>query len=218
MDSVIGYHSGHFSQSTGSDGFTRFYSPEFGKEVVKIAPGEIYCSKKNELILTGLGSCVSVCVWDSRLRFGGLNHFLLPNCAHVDHWQRSEQLSVESRYGLHAMELLINSMLKMGSLKSDLVFKLFGGGTFSSNGYCVGERNKAFISEFVDTEQLTVINRDLGGHVARRLVFDPQTGRALIKKIDMELLQQTVALERYYQQQLDTELVTEAAQQRVELF
>ena len=99
-----------------------------------------------------------------------------------------------------------------------MVFKLFGGGTFSSNGYCVGERNKAFISEFVDTEQLTVINRDLGGRVARRLVFDPQTGRALIKKIDMELLQQTVALERYYQQQLDTELVTEAAQQRVELF
>ncbi|MEI6986387.1 MAG: chemotaxis protein CheD, partial [Rhodospirillaceae bacterium] len=44
-----------------------------------LLPGDIYCDRTPQYLGTVLGSCVAVCLWDSQLRFGGMNHYLLPN-------------------------------------------------------------------------------------------------------------------------------------------
>ncbi|WP_240473909.1 hypothetical protein [Salinivibrio socompensis] len=49
----------------------RFFSPEHGKHMVKLKPGDIYVSSDDELIATGLGSCIAACIWDPLSRVGG---------------------------------------------------------------------------------------------------------------------------------------------------
>jgi chemotaxis protein CheD len=47
--------------------------------VATLHPGDYYVAATDgELIGTVLGSCVSACIRDSRLRIGGMNHFMLP--------------------------------------------------------------------------------------------------------------------------------------------
>ena len=55
-----------------------------------------------------------------------MNHFLLANRRYTRDTPVIE--SEAGRYGIHAMELLINEMLKQGAQRSNLKAKVFGGG------------------------------------------------------------------------------------------
>ena len=55
-----------------------YYDRTFDCDAAKILPGEYYYTGKDMLIVTVLGSCVSACIRDSRLGYGGMNHFMLP--------------------------------------------------------------------------------------------------------------------------------------------
>jgi chemotaxis protein CheD len=44
----------------------------------RILPGEYFVTRNDEIITTVLGSCISACVRDPVLGFGGMNHFMLP--------------------------------------------------------------------------------------------------------------------------------------------
>ncbi len=56
-----------------------YYDRTFEKEAAKILPGEYYCTDKDMLIVTVLGSCVSACIRDTMTGIGGMNHFMLPD-------------------------------------------------------------------------------------------------------------------------------------------
>ena len=47
-------------------------------KTIYVKLGELGVSKEPAVIKTVLGSCISVCVYDSRLKCGGLCHFNLP--------------------------------------------------------------------------------------------------------------------------------------------
>lgn len=49
----------------------------FQHNAVKVLPGEYFVSDENLVIMTVLGSCIAACLWDSRSRVGGMNHFML---------------------------------------------------------------------------------------------------------------------------------------------
>lgn len=124
----------------------------------------------NAVFSTILGSCVSVCLHDPVLRIGGMNHFLLPD--------KGSSSSDEVSFGLHAMELLINDLLKRGSAKSRMEAKLFGGAHMIEGLSEVGPRNAAFAKSFVVSEGIALVGASLGGTQARKVRFWPQSGRA----------------------------------------
>ncbi|MGL4828450.1 MAG: chemotaxis protein CheD, partial [Vibrio sp.] len=109
--------------------YYRFNHPIDRRHWVKVMPGGVYATADHEIIHTGLGSCVSVCAWDSAVGVGGMNHFLLPFHSHFEsqHWHPQAMLSETSRYGCFAMELLINRLLTIGAERGRLRYKLFGG-------------------------------------------------------------------------------------------
>ncbi len=82
-------------------------------------PGTLFASKNSYQIITILGSCVAVCLWDSVQEIGGMNHFLLPL------WNGHGLAS--PKYGNIAMEKLIDKMISIGSKKRNLQAKVFGG-------------------------------------------------------------------------------------------
>jgi len=155
-----------------------YYDSYFGIHAAKIGPGELYASKRNIMIVTVLGSCVSVCLLDPVARIGGMNHFMLPDRA-----GNSSLLSEPARYGAHAMEMLINNLLSMGAQRDRLQAKVFGAGRVLPGMTDVGSRNAQFALEYLDREEISVKARDIGGNNARKVYLFVESGRVLVKEI-----------------------------------
>ena len=150
------------------------------KRTICIHIGGLHASREPTVIETLLGSCVAVCLHDPIERIGGMNHILLPGRANLKHFD------VISRYGINAMELLINRLMALGSKRHPLVAKVFGGAHVLSaisqeNG--MGRKNVEFVLEFLQMEAIKIINQDVGGHDTRKIHFHTDTGEVLLKRI-----------------------------------
>ena len=163
----------------------RYYDSHLDCEVVKILPGEFYATTQDTTIVTVLGSCVAVCLRDYKKCIGGMNHFLLPTEASPLSLSSISPISESARYGVFAMELLVNQMLKLGADKRRLEAKVFGGGNVLKGftGVSVGERNAEFILDYLDTENIPLLAEDLLGIYPRKVYFSPGSGKVNVKKI-----------------------------------
>ena len=169
--------------------------------VAILQPGDYYVAAPGELIGTVLGSCVSACVRDRRLRVGGMNHFMLPADQSDGGRVWGESASAATRYGNVAMERLINEILKLGGRRSDLEVKLVGGGRMLDAVTDVGARNIQFVRRYVRTEAFCVVGEDLGDHCARKVLYDPASGHARVKRLT-RLAGRVLAEERRYQRDI----------------
>ncbi|EJO3992240.1 chemoreceptor glutamine deamidase CheD [Vibrio vulnificus] len=175
----------HHFQAHEEAYYSRFFNEQRGLHMIKVLPGGVYVSGQEELICTGLGSCVSACIWDPVKRVGGMNHFLLPFHNHFEekHWHADELLSGASRYGSYAMEMLLNQLLSLGARRERLRMKLFGGAQMMGFHSMIGEKNVEFVLHYAEQEGLEVVAYDLGGLEPRKIMFDPLTGKAWLKRI-----------------------------------
>jgi chemotaxis protein CheD len=138
--------------------------------MVHVVQGEYLVVTDPGIVLTTiLGSCVATCLWDPVVGVGGMNHFLLPG---------EEGGGDEVKYGVNAMELLVNGLLRKGAARGRLQAKLFGGGQVMQNLSDVGAKNAAFAQRFLSLENIVCVSQSLGGTQARRIRFWPTTGRA----------------------------------------
>lgn len=159
----------------------RYYDRHFEQEAVKILPGEYFATQSNTLIVTVLGSCVSACIRDRISGISGMNHFLLPNDGNTG----DNMLSDSARYGVYAMEILINHLIKLGAKRENLEAKVFGGGNVLKGftAINVGERNAEFVMDYLKMEHIPIVAQDLLDVYPRKVYFFPKTGEVLIKKI-----------------------------------
>jgi chemotaxis protein CheD len=140
---------------------------------VRLLPGECYATAAgDEMIVTVLGSCIAACVRNPRTGYGGMNHFMLPESVSGE-WNGA---SAALRYGNHAMEALINDVLKSGCARGGLEIKLFGGANLTTGPLMVGRKNVEFVRYYLRVEGLPVAAADLGGTLGRRIHFHPGTG------------------------------------------
>lgn len=150
------------------------------KKRVKIHIGEIYASSDPTVIETILGSCVSVCLFDPVKKTGGMNHILLPGKADL------EKFDGATRYGINAMEVLINRMMKLGSRRKNILSKIFGGANVlrSIGGHMApGNKNIRFVEEFLNLEEIPIISRNTGGNNGRKIFFHTHTGDVFLKTL-----------------------------------
>ena len=181
-----------------------YFDKTFNAEAAKILPGEYFVTEKNMLLVTVLGSCVAACIRDTRTGIGGMNHFMLPDGGSKD------MLGSSARYGTYAMEVLINHLLKMGASRSRLEAKIFGGGAVmetlkSSN---VGTRNVEFVIDFLKTERIPIVAKDLLETYPRKVYYFPNTGKVLLKKMHKVRNDTLYTREREYQNRLGTSQVS----------
>ncbi|MGA2551722.1 MAG: chemoreceptor glutamine deamidase CheD [Burkholderiaceae bacterium] len=158
-----------------------YFDRQFNLRAAKILPGEYYVTTHDMVLVTVLGSCVSACIRDRRTGSGGMNHFMLPDGG-VD---SRDPLSSTARYGVFAMEMLINELLKLGAARADLEAKVFGGGNVMA-GFTqanVGQRNATFVREFLRIERIPLVAEDLLDIHPRKVYFFPATGRVLVRKL-----------------------------------
>lgn len=135
-------------------------------------------------ITTILGSCISTCLYDPEGGFGGMNHFLLPEGVGPSTHAAS--------FGINAMELLINELIKQGANRKRLQTKIFGGARMVAGLSDVGARNSEFIIDFLRKEGFACAAQSLGGVQARRVEFWPESGRARQKLLGEGVVKEVV--------------------------
>jgi chemotaxis protein CheD len=148
------------------------------KSANRIHIGGVFASREPAVVYTLLGSCIAVCLHDPFLGIGGMNHFMLP--------QSGAGEEASARYGIHAMELLINACMKKGADRRRLAAKVFGGGhvlRIRENEDNVPQSNIKFALAFLQTECIPIVSRDLGGYVGREIFFFTETGKTLLKRM-----------------------------------
>jgi chemotaxis protein CheD len=163
---------------------------QFEQEVVTIHPGEYYATRDDTIISTVLGSCVAVGLFDAVLSMGGLNHFMLPGEVGRDDLAANPN----AKYGMFAMEMLINDLMKMGARKAGLRAKVFGGASVlrlsGVSAARIPQSNIDFAVEYLKEEGIPVAASDVGGREPRKIFFYARSGKVLLKRIapSMEVL------------------------------
>jgi len=157
-----------------------FHDAHFNNAAVKVLPGEFFVCDDDVLVMTTLGSCIAACIWDRERRIGGMNHFLLPDAG-----AGSGTGADAGRYGSFAMDLLIGELVKRGAQRGSMEAKVFGGGAVISgmNSINVGQRNTEFVLDYLRTERITVVSKDVLDIYPRKVCFLPASGKALVKRL-----------------------------------
>lgn len=148
------------------------------RKQIAIHAGELHASQEPTEIRTILGSCVAACLFDPVAKVGGANHFALPDGDDAE--------LTRARYGVHAMEMLINSLMKLGAQRERLIAKVFGASyVISGSGQpgSVPHRNAEFVLEFLRDEGITLAAQQLEGEHALSIRFETDTGRVLLRKV-----------------------------------
>lgn len=188
--------------------------------LIKVLPGEYkVTAEPTDLIVTTLGSCVSACIRDPRTGLGGMNHFMLPLSR--DGGGTWAGASKVMRYGNHAMETLINEIVRTGCPRSELEIKVFGGGNVMKGRTDIGHQNARFVMEYLKNEGLEAVAADLGGDSARRIYYSPADGsvkRLLLKRSSDE--KELKNSESSYTKRLENQVKheVETADDDIELF
>lgn len=106
-----------------------------------------------------------------------MNHFALPF--------QGEFVDMPQRYGVHAMEYLLNELFKKGASKSGLQIMYAGGASLRDSKYRIGYQNVGFVEDFCQAESLKIVFRDVGGFYGRQVVFIPCESRLHIKFLNI---------------------------------
>jgi chemotaxis protein CheD len=173
---------------------TRYFDREMRVDSVKILPGQYHAMGGEGSISTLLGSCVAACLWDPTVRVGGMNHFMLPGEA----GEAPSPWAVSARFGVYAMDVLINEMVHLGADRRRLVAKVFGGARVLQgfDKLDVGAMNARFVLNFLEEEGIPIAAQDLLGDSPRKVHFFPATGKVQVRRLQLQA--ELVSQERKY--------------------
>ncbi|GEA11944.1 chemoreceptor glutamine deamidase CheD [Alteromonas sp. KUL49] len=158
-----------------------YFDKRLQREAVKLLPGQYVATSSNKVLVTILGSCVSACIYDPETNIGGMNHFMLPDL----NLASSLDNCLASKYGVHAMSMLIEQLVKLGANRGRLVAKAFGGGKVLP-GFVqqdIGKINAEFVVAYLKQESIPLISSDLMSNYARKIYFFPEEGNVFMKRI-----------------------------------
>ncbi|MFN8588881.1 MAG: CheR family methyltransferase [Burkholderiaceae bacterium] len=145
---------------------------------VNVIIGGVRASRDPIILRTVLGSCICACVYDPVARIGGINHFMLPDGL--------DERAMPTRFGVNAMEVLINEVLKLGGDRRRLQAKAFGAAhVLSDVGLSpdVPRKNAKFIKEFLQAEGIPLVSSRLGGSAPVEVVFTTDTAKAMVRAL-----------------------------------
>lgn len=142
-------------------------------------PATLFIAEVPYKIITVLGSCVAVCIWDKVLKIGGMNHYMLPL------WNGNGLAS--PKYGNIAIPKLVEELSMRGSQKKNMVVKVFGGGNVIesiSKEFSIGEKNIQIAFRIISEIGLNISGSSLGGEKGRKIMFNSYTGEVFQKYLE----------------------------------
>jgi chemotaxis protein CheD len=144
--------------------------------------GQLHVTNKPTQIVTVLGSCVAVCLYDEKNKIAGMNHYLLPQ------WSGEGLKSL--KYGNVSIVKLIEEMEKLGSKKSDIIAKVFGGANMHNalnEKMMIGKKNALIAEKILQEYRIPIKAYDLGGTQGRRIAMNSFKGSISLKYVKSDI-------------------------------
>ena len=129
------------------------------------------------LITYALGSCIGICLHDPRLKLGALVHIMLPVNMETNRTNTMKYADTGLRETLRQMEA-------MGANRTRITAKIAGGAKmFETAGSLgnIGQRNIESVHLNLKKEGIRLLKEDVGGSVARTLLFDVNSGLGCVR-------------------------------------
>ncbi|MDR1657248.1 MAG: response regulator [Deltaproteobacteria bacterium] len=149
---------------------------------VFILPGEYFISKQPHIISTLLGSCVAVCLYNTKLRFGGMNHFMLPTSPNKER---------SGKYGDYAIAFLIQFMQRTAGSLEGVEAIISGGANVVTNitsGTQIGQRNIETARQVLARHNIRIIKENVGGSVGLKLHYQNWDNKLTIEEMDRRVM------------------------------
>ncbi|MFC3150041.1 chemotaxis protein CheD [Litoribrevibacter euphylliae] len=148
-----------------------------------LAPGD-YCrgTPESEPILTVLGSCISVVLWDNYKGIFVMCHYLLLEAGTQDD-------ETPGRYGKEILPHFFSFFKSKGLRGPDLNAYIVGG-AFSESAsrlpeeLIVGKKNAEYACHLLEQERVNILHTDVGGECGRRFIYYPQDREYSITYLD----------------------------------
>jgi chemotaxis protein CheD len=154
---------------------------------VYLKPGTMHFAQSPTLIVTVLGSCLSVTMFSRRKGLGGICHGLLPECSGRTACEKN------CRDSFKFVDCSIRHMVKLfdrrGVKRSELEVKCFGAAdmfsetTEKAGMAAVGRLNVQSAKKIILGEGLSILKMDVGGLEGRKIHFYTDTGEVLLKRL-----------------------------------
>ena len=149
-------------------------------QLINVGIGATSVSNSPNILRTIIGSCVAICLYDSKQKIGGLSHIMLP----------TSQLnsSFKKKYADTAIPILVKELEMSGVKKGNMVAKLVGGASMfnlseNSKMSKIGRDNVSKVTEILNQYDIKIIARDVGGNNGRTIDFFLENGDIKIKSI-----------------------------------
>ncbi len=152
---------------------------------LKIA--EMKVVEKSDTLITVVGSCIALCLWDKTTSTGGMVHIMMPE-------HDGDNVEPKGKYANTAIETLLNEMIKNGCNKENLIARIIGGASMfnnkdnTMNGAYIGEKNSRIVKKYLHKFNIPIKSEDIGGTSGRRIAFDPSSGEITIKALDRSVI------------------------------
>lgn len=136
-----------------------------------LLPGDLYVSDQSTQVITVLGSCVAICLYDPTKGIGGINHYMLPHTIN--------NIEDKLKYGDYSISLLLKKMNNLGVKSFNIRANIFGGSSQFHNpgvNMNVGKQNIDIAFELLEKHKVRIVGKDIGGEFGRKIVFYTGSG------------------------------------------
>jgi chemotaxis protein CheD len=145
-------------------------------ELAYVPPGRLLAAADAKPLTTIVSTGAVVCVWDPVTGVGGMAHFLLPECGNAP---------PATRFGDVAVRTLLQDVVKRGAPERRLRAKLYGGSEppIATTGGHLGDHNVQAALSYLKARFVPVMETDVGGKNARKIVFSAKTGASEVTRV-----------------------------------
>ncbi|MCI9368693.1 MAG: chemotaxis protein CheD [Oscillospiraceae bacterium] len=130
------------------------------------------------LVTYALGSCIGICLHDPKLKLGALVHIMLP--LNMETGRKNPM-----KYADTGIRETIKQMEAKGASRSRITAKIAGGAMMFKDGSGslgnIGQRNIESVRVNLKKEGIRLLKEDVGGTVARTLLFDVNSGLGCVR-------------------------------------
>ena len=132
----------------------------------------------------GIGSCLAVAIFDTRMGVAGLAHGMLPE------FEKGPGGDDPKKYVDRLIGMLVEEIVRRGGRTIGLGAKIAGGAQMftaleDSSRRSIGERNIAVATGLLGELRIPVEGRDIGGNHGRSVFLDAASGEMVIRSYRM---------------------------------
>lgn len=149
-----------------------------------LLPGEFYFGKDYKTVKTLLGSCVSITMWNERLKVGGMCHFKLPERLNKDSGK------LDGNYGDEALLLFMDGLKKFNLKPAEMTVGVFGAGNMfadivKEDGNSIGMQNVKLAHRCLLKRGFKISHESFGGEISRKIAFEIESGEVKVVSLDV---------------------------------